>query len=202
MLVLASVGLFAFPNAAARTAATVVCLGFLTFFIIVQIRPLALWLLDFTKTLPVVKGFATKLSDLYESSYTLFRPRTLLVSLGAGVLSWLAEGIAYYVVLIGFGIEPGLLAVLIAVFIFCISTVIGAVLAMPGGLGGVEGSMVALSTQLLGLDAATATAAALLVRFCTLWFGVGIGIVSFALWSNLLAGAESVAHEQSAVGDG
>ena len=37
--------------------------------------------------------------------------------------------------------------------------------------------------------AATAAAAALLIRFCTLWLGVGIGVVSFLLWSNLLAGA-------------
>ena len=40
------------------------------------------------------------------------------------------------------------------------------------------------------MPAATATAAALLIRFCTLWLGVGIGVVSFLLWSDLLAGSE------------
>ena len=79
---------------------------------------------------------------------------------------------------------------LVAIFIFCISTVIGAVFALPGGLGGVEGSMVALSMRILGLSSASATAAALLTRFCTLWMGVGIGVVSFLLWPDLLAGSE------------
>jgi len=42
----------------------------------------------------------------------------------------------------------------------------------------------------LGMDVTSATAAALLVRFCTLWLGVGIGVISFLLWSPLLAGSE------------
>ena len=70
-------------------------------------------------------------------------------------------------------------------------------LALPGGLGGVEGSMVALSIRFLGLGSATATAAALLTRFCTLWLGVGIGVVSFFLWPGLLAGSENAQREQA-----
>ena len=77
-----------------------------------------------------------------------------------------------------------------AVFIFNISTVIGALFAMPGGLGGFEGSAFFWVIRLFAMPGATATAAALLIRFCTLWLGVGIGVVSFVLWSHLLAGAE------------
>ena len=67
---------------------------------------------------------------------------------------------------------------------------IGALFALPGGLGGFEGSAVFWVIRLFAMPAATATAAALLIRFCTLWLGVGIGVVSFLLWSDLLAGAE------------
>lgn len=192
MLLLASVGLFAFPNPSARWIAALVFGTFLVTVIIIQIRPLALRLLAMGKHLPVVHRFADHLSRFYESSYLIFRPRNLFLSIGIGLISWVAEGIAYYVVLVGFGVVPSAETLLIAVFIFCISTVIGAVFATPGGLGGVEGSLVALSGNLLALSTATATAAALLIRFCTLWLGVAIGVISFALWPALLSGAETV----------
>ena len=54
-----------------------------------------------------------------------------------------------------------------------------------------EGSLVALSTRLLSMTTASATAAALLIRFCTLWFGVLIGVICFLLWPQLLSGAEA-----------
>jgi len=69
-----------------------------------------------------------------------------------------------------------------------VSTVLGALAATPGGLGATEASLVALSQRLLGVAAAPATAAALLVRFATLWFGVAIGLVSLARWQGLLVG--------------
>jgi uncharacterized membrane protein YbhN (UPF0104 family) len=97
--------------------------------------------------------------------------------------------LAYYLVVLGMGIEPGGDTMLIAVFIFSISTVLGAVVGTPGGLGGTEGGLVALAVQLLEMGRTPATAAALLIRFATLWFGVAIGLVSLALWPHLLDGA-------------
>jgi len=192
MLLLASVGLFAFPDPKARWVAAIVFINFLITVIVIQNRPLSLRILGFGKHLPVVSRFADHLYSFYESSYLIFRPRNLLISLIIGVISWVAEGIAYFVVLVGFGAELSARTLLIAIFIFCISTVIGAVFATPGGLGGVEGSLIALSSSLLVMATPVAIASALLVRFCTLWLGVSIGVVSFALWPSLLAGSETV----------
>jgi uncharacterized protein (TIRG00374 family) len=183
----------------ARWVALLVLLSSVVTIAIIQIRPLAMRVLEIGKHLPVVKRFAQHLFSFYESSYIIFRPRNLLISLAIGVVSWVAEGIAYYIVLVGFGATPGSQTLLIAVFIFCISTVIGALFATPGGLGGVEGSLVALSGRLLLLPTAMATAAALLIRFCTLWFGVTIGVVSFALWPHLLAGSDLARREETLV---
>jgi glycosyltransferase 2 family protein len=201
MLMLASLGLFAFPYPTARWVAAITSLCLLAAIIVIQIRPLALWFLGLGRQLPVVKRFADHLFTFYESSYLIFRPRNLLIALAIGLVSWSAEGVAYYLVLVGFGAPAGGETLLIAIFIFSISTVIGAVFAMPGGLGGVEGSLLFLSTSLLGLDRASGTAAALLIRFCTLWMGVGIGVVSFALWPHLLAGAEGVRRQPLSAGD-
>jgi uncharacterized protein (TIRG00374 family) len=195
MLLLAAVGLFAFPNQLARWVAVLVFGNFVILVMIIQTRPLALALLRWLERMPVVNRFASHFHAAYESAYLIFGPRNLFLSLLIGVFCWSAEGIAYYVVLRGFGVPASGQALLMAVFIFCISTVIGALFAMPGGLGGVEGSLVALSVQLFALPVATATAAALLIRFCTLWLGVLVGVVSFALWPNLLAGAEQVRRE-------
>ncbi|MCC6458075.1 MAG: flippase-like domain-containing protein [Caldilineaceae bacterium] len=190
MLILAAAGLFVFPNSTARFVAGLVVAVFLVFITVVQIRPLALWGLRLGERMPLVKRFAGNLHRLYESTRIVFGLRNLLIALTVGAVCWAAEGAAYYVVLVGFGAPSGMETLLVAVFIFCISTVIGAAVAMPGGLGGVEGSLVALSVQILALSTAEATAAALLIRFCTLWFGVLLGVVSFVLWSGLLAGAE------------
>jgi uncharacterized protein (TIRG00374 family) len=194
MLLLAAAGLFVFPNTTARVVAGLVLSTFIIFVVVVQVRPLALWSLGIGERLPVVKRFASQLHSFYESARIVFGLRNLLIALVVGAICWAAEGVAYYVVLLGFGAPAAGETLLVAVFIFCISTVIGAAVAMPGGLGGVEGSLVALSVQILALTTAEATAAALLIRFCTLWFGVLIGVVSFVLWPRLLAGAEPPAR--------
>lgn len=202
MLLLASVGLFAFGDTTARSVAALVLATSLVTIVIIQIRPLALRLLEVGKHLPIIKRFADHFFSFYESSYLIFRPRHLLISLGIGIVSWAAEGIAYYLVLVGFGAPASRQTLLIAVFIFCISTVIGALFATPGGLGGVEGSLVALSVRLLMLPTALATAAALLIRFCTLWLGVTIGVISFLLWPQLLAGSELARREETLISEG
>lgn len=193
MLMLAAVGLFVFPNTTARIVAALVLSVFVVFVVVVQVRPLALWAIGIGERLPVVKKFASQLHTFYESARIVFGLRNLLIGLTVGAICWAAEGMAFYVVLLGFGAPAGLDTMMVAVFIFCISTVIGAAVAMPGGLGGVEGSLVALTVQVLAFSTAQATAAALLIRFCTLWFGVLLGVISFFLWPGLLAGAPASA---------
>jgi uncharacterized protein (TIRG00374 family) len=196
MLILASIGLFAFPDAATRWIAGLILLAILSIVAVVQTRPLALWFLGMANRLPVVRRFSSGLSDFYESSYTLFRPRNFLISVSIGSVSWLCEGLAYYLVLVGIGATPDVRTAFVAVFIFSISTVIGAVFATPGGLGGTEGGLVALSEELFHLGRTQATAGALLVRFATLWFGVLIGVIRLLLWPELLAGTRAETGEE------
>jgi uncharacterized protein (TIRG00374 family) len=192
MLLLASIGLIAFPEPRAQSVAVLLLAAFVVGIIVIQIRPLALRVLAFAHHIPLVHRFSDQLYTLYDSSYMLFRPGPLLWALAWGVLAWGTSGLAFGVTLVGFGAEMSWQTFFMAVFIFNISTVIGAVVALPGGLGGFEGSAVFWVVRLFGMSAATATAAALVIRFCTLWLSVGIGFVSFLLWHDLLAGAESV----------
>ncbi|MFZ1771037.1 MAG: lysylphosphatidylglycerol synthase transmembrane domain-containing protein [Caldilinea sp.] len=192
MLILASIGLIAFPEPRAQLVSVTLLIAFVAGIIVIQIRPLALRVLAITHRIPLIRKFSDQLYTIYDSSYLLFRPGPLTWALLCGLVAWGTSGLAFGVVLVGFGAPLNWQSFFMAVFIFNISTVIGAVVALPGGLGGFEGSAVFWVVRLFGMSTATATAAALIIRFCTLWLGVGIGFVSFLLWHDLLSGAETV----------
>jgi uncharacterized protein (TIRG00374 family) len=154
--------------------------------ILSQIRPIALWALDTAERLPFLKRVSHHLREFYEGTYTLFRPRSTLIAVGLGTIAWLGEGIAMYLVLLGLGVPAGWHTLSIAVFTLSFSTVIGAVSTLPGGLGAVEVSMTGMLILLLDLPASTATAATLIIRFATLWFGVGLGLSAWLFSKDLL----------------
>lgn len=151
-----------------------------------QIRPLALRLLAFGERLPLINRSIHNLHEFYEGSFALFRPTSTLLAVALGIVSWFGEGLGFYLVLTGLGVEPGLKVLSIAVFVLSFSTVIGAVSTLPGGLGAAEASIAGLLVLLLDLGTGTAAAATLLIRFATLWFGVGLGLLIWLISPDLL----------------
>ena len=113
-----------------------------------------------------------KLQIAYESTVHLLSVRRLGVAVGLSIPAWLAEGLAYFFVFRGLDVPFLLLG---AVFIYSFSTLVGAVTMLPGGVGGTEGSLVAL-TIVSGVTKPVAVSSALLVRLCTLWFAVLLGL--------------------------
>lgn len=183
VLLLSTLGVLAYPRYWPAFAAV---FGLLIGLIVIsQIRPLALWLLGVGERLPLVNRLAPHLGEFYESSYTLFRPRNTLVAVTLGAVSWLGEGIGFYLVLVGLGVPAGVQTLSVAVFILAFSTAIGGASTLPGGLGAAEASIAGMLILTLGIGADLAAAATLLIRFCTLWFGVSLGL---AVW--LFAGRQ------------
>ena len=195
MILLAGIGLLAVEDAAIRAAAVLALAGIAAIIVCIQIRPLAKACLAMGHRLPLVNRFADKLAAFYESSYHILKPKYLLISVLVGLVSWASQGLAFYLVMLGFGVAAGFDTMLASVSIFNISAVVGAVVATPGGLGGVEGSLAALSSQILMLTRSEAAAAALLIRFITLWFAVALGLVCLALWPHLLTSQEEAKSE-------
>jgi uncharacterized protein (TIRG00374 family) len=184
MLVLSAIGVIAYRR---YWPVFAIVLGLLLGVIVIsQIRPLANFFLNLGERLPVMGRYSQTLREFYEGSFTLFRPVVTFVSVGLGTISWLAEGIGFYLILIGLGVAPGSATLSIAVFILSFSTVIGAVTALPGGLLATDASIVGMLVLLLDMDANTAAAATLLIRFATLWFGVGLGLITWPFSSDLL----------------
>ncbi len=154
---------------------------------VIQYRPLALTLLGWGERLPVLRRFARSSHAFYESAYLLLRWRSLLLAVAIGLISWSGECVAFYLVLVGLGL-PATPALLIqAAFILATSTLVGSVTGLPGGLGSADVSILGLIFALVTRDTTIAGAATLLIRFCTLWFGVSLGVVGLVIFRHSLA---------------
>jgi uncharacterized protein (TIRG00374 family) len=185
VLALSTLGVIAYP---AYWPAFATVLGLLLSAVVLsQVRPLALAFIGLAERLPLVRDAAHHLHEFYEGAYSLFRPRVLLAAVALGTTAWFGEGLAFYLVLTGLGVPGGGETLSLAVFILAFSTVIGAISTLPGGLGAAEASIAGMLAVLLRLPAETAAAATLLIRFATLWFGVGLGLAAWAFSADLLA---------------
>ncbi|MDF1872272.1 lysylphosphatidylglycerol synthase transmembrane domain-containing protein [Vannielia sp.] len=100
---------------------------------------------------------------------------TIAGSLSLGAAGWLAEGIAFALLLGWMGADIGLFSA-IAIFVF--STLAGGLTGAPGGIGGAEAAMIAL-LKLHGIPLEVSVPATAIIRITTLWFAIGIGILAF-----------------------
>jgi uncharacterized membrane protein YbhN (UPF0104 family) len=69
----------------------------------------------------------------------------------------------------------------LTMFFYSTATLAGALVPVPGGLGVTEKLLEEQMARLGGVEAATATAAMILVRFATLWFAVAVGFAALGL---------------------
>ena len=177
MVFLAAVGLLAYP--AGWPAVVVVLLVGSAVVVVLQYRRLAEAVFERLETIGPLQGRVHHLHTLYRSAYTLLRPRPLALAVGLGIVSWGGECLAFYLILLGVGADPGWTTLLQATFILASATIIGAGSMLPGGMGAAEGSILVLLRGTLAASAAGA--ATVLIRFCTLWFGVLLGALAFFL---------------------
>lgn len=102
-------------------------------------------------------------------SWKIFSGTLIIASIG-----WLAETAAFFLLLRELGADVSYLH---ATFIFSFSMVMGALSMLPGGLGGVEATMIALLVA-LGVDVELALVATAVIRLTTLWFAVFLGFIA------------------------
>jgi uncharacterized protein (TIRG00374 family) len=169
LIILSSFGAVLFNNGA------IVLISILFFIsivlLIIQSRSFSLYLIGVGEKLPVISKYAHHLYGSYESAFKLLEFRPLFIAITISVVSWFFECLAMWYVLKGFGIES---SIIFATFAFAFSSMAGAVSMLPGGLGVAEGSIVGI-LQTADVPRAIAVGSALLIRFCTLWFGVLVG---------------------------
>jgi uncharacterized protein (TIRG00374 family) len=105
-------------------------------------------------------------------------PRRLLVPTALSLVGWAAEGLGLYWLLWGFSTPIDLAR---AEFFYATSTLAGALVPVPGGLGVTEAMFQSQLVELGGVPLPAATGAMLLIRFATLWWAVLVGFASLGL---------------------
>jgi len=152
----------------------VVALAVLAAFAIFILLVVSPWGSDKLLRLPMPRRWRPFLSTSRDAFRQVFSVKPLVVALLLGTLAWSAEGCAMWLVLRGLDTTVSLGH---AVSIYAAATLLGAITMLPGGLVGTEGGMVALLQQ-LGLTRTHASTATFIIRVCTLWFAVLIGLLA------------------------
>jgi uncharacterized protein (TIRG00374 family) len=166
----------------------------LVLLLVVGHRGLSLWLIGLVGRMPGRVGqLAPKLVAAYESLATMLRPKNLFVPSVLSAGAWMLECLALWVILGGFGEST---SIPLSTFFYSTSTLVGAIVPVPGGLGVTESALMGQMTTMGHVDGSTATAAMILVRFATLWFAVIVGFVALTLIKRRFPGL--LANEASA----
>ena len=119
-------------------------------------------------------GLGNRLGMRPETNYrALLDTRLVMVMLVLAAVAWVAEGLAFHVLLLALGFDVG---VWVAVGIYSAATLAGALSMLPGGLGGFEltaaGLLVAVDVPMT-----EAVAAVAVIRLVTFWFSILLGLV-------------------------
>lgn len=141
-------------------------------------RPFVRWTIGVSRKLPFTRRHTRFIVGFYQSAFVLFSPKRLAIAVAIGFVSWMGEGIALYYVLRGLGADNSFELAVESIFILSITSVAGAILLLPGGLGVAEGGIAGLTTLLTNLSREASATGALLIRICTLWFGVAVGLLA------------------------
>jgi uncharacterized protein (TIRG00374 family) len=176
MLLLATSGLisFQFGALALLGVAALACLAVG----LIQARPVVHAVLNFLEQKPRTTRLAQVMKTLYDSARELLTWPRLALAVGIGIVSWAGECLALYVILLGLGAKPSLVLLNQATFALAAGSLVGSASLLPGGIGAAEGTVAAVLDLVASQPRDIAAAATLLIRVCTLWFGVALGAVS------------------------
>lgn len=113
---------------------------------------------------------------MYDDLAILCRPRQLAMATAIAIPAWMCECLGFGLILHAFPTTE--VAMGMAIVIYALTTIAGALSFLPGGLGVTEGAMTLLLVRsAIRITATTAAAATMLTRFATLWFGVLVGLL-------------------------
>ena len=145
---------------------------------LIQARPFVYWILRALEARPRARRAAELIETAYDSARELLTWRRLVLAVGVGMLSWGGECLALYVILLGLGAQPSLELLNQSTFALAAGSLVGSASLLPGGIGAAEGTVAAVLDLVARQPRDVAAAATLLIRVCTLWFGVALGAVS------------------------
>ena len=133
--------------------------------------------------LPLLNRLAPHLGVFHASSNELLAARPLIVGTAISFLSWGLECLGVYLCAVGLDADRPFLLV---VFVFAVSSLVGVLSMLPGGIGAVEAGLAGQFVAVAGLSTGLAVALTLLIRLATLWFATLVGVVGLFAVRTLL----------------
>jgi glycosyltransferase 2 family protein len=133
-------------------------------------------IIDRLEAIGPLRRIGPKLRIAYGALSLLVSPKNLGFPAVISLLAWLCECLSLWCIVRGFLSAP---PVAPCIFFYAASTLAGALVPVPGGLGVTEAILKGQLMALGGASSAVATASMLLVRFCTLWFAVLVGLLAY-----------------------
>jgi uncharacterized protein (TIRG00374 family) len=124
--------------------------------------------------LPLLNRLTPHLRDFHASSNELLTTGPLVAGTVISFFSWGLECLGVYLCAVGLDADRPFLLV---VFVFAVSSLIGVLSMLPGGIGAVEAGLAGQFVGVAGLSAGLAVELTLLIRLATLWFATLIGIL-------------------------
>jgi uncharacterized protein (TIRG00374 family) len=132
-----------------------------------------------------MKRFSSQINTYYSSSGELNKPHVYLASLVFTMPADILNSLGLYFSLLAIGIKVKITQ---SLFVFAASQIFGMVSTLPGGIGVTDGTIVGLLSSTFHVSAALSSAATIMARLATLWFGVIIGVVcllyTIRYWDN------------------
>lgn len=128
-------------------------------------------ILEKASRIGLLSWLSQKILAILLTGRELMTPQVFLVGLLVSVPAWGMESVSLYLILRGLDL-PATLAE--ANFVYCFSTLVGALSMLPGGIGGTEAGMVGL-LAVLGISYSEGLPAVILIRGCTLWLAILVG---------------------------
>ncbi len=136
--------------------------------------------------LPLIDRLVPHLHAFHGASNELLGARPLVVGTAISFFSWGLECLGVYLCAVGLGAEAGFLMV---VFVFAVSSLLGVLSMIPGGIGAVEAGLALQFVRLAGMSAGLAGALTFVIRLATLWWAAFVGILGLLLVRRMLGDA-------------
>ena len=136
--------------------------------------------------LPLLDRLAPHLRSFHGASNELLGVRPLAVGTAISFLSWGLECLGVYLCAVGLGADAGFLMI---VFVFAVSSLLGVLSMIPGGIGAVEAGLALQFVRLAGMPMGLAGALTFVIRLATLWWATLLGILGLLLVRRLVGTA-------------
>jgi uncharacterized protein (TIRG00374 family) len=137
--------------------------------------------------LPLVNRISGHLGAFHGASDELLSVRSLTVTTVMSFVIWGIEILAVYLCAIGIGVD---IPFLMLVFIFAVSSILGSLSMLPGGIGAAEAGLTGQFVTIAGLSSGVAVALTMVIRLATLWFAILLGVIGLFVVRLLIGDVE------------